>query len=350
MEPRVFYARTTDDVTIACGVVGSGPTLVLLPGVPFSNFIEEWRIPLLRDVYERLAARLQIIQYDGRGTGHSQRDVADLSLEAMLRDLDAVVGQVRVQRLALLGFYNSCTHALAYAARHPERVSRLVLFGGSSRGWLAMSAPETQALLSLIERDWTVFVESAAHAWMGWSVGEAGRLAADSFRNATTPAVARATFQAASAIDVSDDLAAVTAQTLVLHRTDIEQIPRAVSEELAAALPNGRLRLLAGSSPALFFENIVEVVGAITDFIIEGRPDGGTQRLAAPRTRNAHGLTARELDVLRLIAEGETNAEIAYRLTLSVNTVERHVANLYRKIGARGRADATAFAVRQGIA
>jgi len=162
--------------------------------------------------------------------------------------------------------------------------------------------------------------------------------------------VARATFQAASGIDVSDDLAAVTAPTLVLHRTDIEQIPRAVSEELAAALPNGRLRLLAGSSPALFFENIVEVVGAITDFIIEGRPDGGTQRLAAPRTRNAHGLTARELDVLRLIAEGETNAEIAYRLTLSVNTVERHVANLYRKIGARGRADATAFAVRQGIA
>ncbi len=266
----------------------------------------------------------------------------------MLRDLDAVVGQAGIEHFALLGFYNSCTHAIAYAALHPERVTRLVLFGGSSRGWLAMSAPETQALLSLIERDWSVFVESAAHAWMGWSVGEAGRLAADSFRNATTPAVARATFQAASAIDVSDDLAAVTAPTLVLHRTDIEQIPRAVSEELAAALPNGHLRLLAGSSPALFFENIDEVVRAITDFVIEGRPDGRPQRSAVPR--NAHGLTARELDVLRLIAQGETNAEIAHRLTLSVNTVERHVANLYRKIDARGRADATAFALRQGIA
>jgi DNA-binding CsgD family transcriptional regulator len=204
-------------------------------------------------------------------------------------------------------------------------------------------------LLSLIERDWGVFVESAAHAWMGWSVGEAGRLAADSFRNATTPAVARATFQAASAIDVSDDLAAVTAPTLVLHRTDIEQIPRAVSEELAAALPNGHLRLLAGGSPALFFENIDEVVGAITDFVIEGRPDGRRQRSAVPQKRNAHGLTPRELDVLRLIAQGETNAEIGHRLTLSVNTVERHVVNLYRKIDARGRADATAFAVRQGI-
>jgi DNA-binding NarL/FixJ family response regulator len=100
----------------------------------------------------------------------------------------------------------------------------------------------------------------------------------------------------------------------------------------------------------LFFENIDEVVGAITDFVIEGRPDGRRQRSAVPQKRNAYGLTPRELDVLRLIAQGETNAEIAHRLTLSVNTVERHVANLYRKIDARGRADATAFAVRQGIA
>jgi len=100
----------------------------------------------------------------------------------------------------------------------------------------------------------------------------------------------------------------------------------------------------------LFFENIDEVVGAITDFVIEGRPDGRPQPSAVPQKRNAHGLTARELDVLRLLAQGETNAEIAHRLTLSVNTVERHVANLYRKIDARGRADATAFAVRQGIA
>ena len=118
MEPQVFYARTTDAVTIAYTVVGAGPTLVLLPGVPFSNFLEEWRIPILRGVYERLAVRLQIIQYDGRGTGHSQRDVSDLSLEAMLRDLDAVVGQAGIERFALLGFYNSCTHAIEIGRAH----------------------------------------------------------------------------------------------------------------------------------------------------------------------------------------------------------------------------------------
>src|SRR5438034_11727721 len=127
MEPRVFYARTTDDVTIACAVVGSGPTLVLLPGVPFSNFIEEWQIPLLRRVYERLATRLQIVQYDGRGTGHSQRDVSDLSLKAMLRDLGAVASQGGIDRFAPLGISNSATHALSYAALHADRVAPLTL-------------------------------------------------------------------------------------------------------------------------------------------------------------------------------------------------------------------------------
>src|SRR2546430_13841943 len=107
MEPHVFYARTTDDVTIAYAVVGAGPTLVLLPGVPFSNFIEEWRIPPPRGVYERLATRLQIVQYDGRGTGHSQRDVSDPSPEAMLRALDAVAGPVGLDPLPLPRLYNS---------------------------------------------------------------------------------------------------------------------------------------------------------------------------------------------------------------------------------------------------
>src|SRR5256712_6549004 len=105
MEPHVFYARTTDDVTIAYAVVGAGPTLVLLPGVPFSNFLEEWRIPLLRGAYERLAMRLQIVQYDGRGAGHSQRDVSYLSLDAKLRGLDAVVGPAGLRPLAPLRLY-----------------------------------------------------------------------------------------------------------------------------------------------------------------------------------------------------------------------------------------------------
>src|SRR5204863_10194919 len=128
-EPRIATTRAADGVTIAYASEGHGPALVHLPGLPFSNFAGEWRIPLLRRAFTRLGASLELIQYDGRGTGHSQRDVADLSFEAMLGDLEAVVdaavGTVGPRRVAMLGFYHSTIHAIAYAARHPERVSHL---------------------------------------------------------------------------------------------------------------------------------------------------------------------------------------------------------------------------------
>ena len=142
--------------------MGDGPPLIHLPGFPFSNLAGEWRIPAAHEAFERLARDVRLIQYDGRGTGHSQRDVTDFSLDAMLGDLDAVVGAagLAAAQVSLLGFYASVPTAIAYAARHWDRVSHLVLFGGSAVGHSPMSGPETQALLSLIERDWNVFVES----------------------------------------------------------------------------------------------------------------------------------------------------------------------------------------------
>jgi pimeloyl-ACP methyl ester carboxylesterase/DNA-binding CsgD family transcriptional regulator len=350
--PPLYQARSADGVTLAWTSVGSGPILVHLPGAPFSNLEAEWRIPVLRRSYNGLARHLRFIQFDSRGTGRSQRDVADLSLEAMLRDLDAVVQAAGLHRFALLGFYISVTHAIAYAARHPDRVSHLILFGGSARGWNPMSGSATQALLSLIERDWDTFVESATHAWLGWPDGEEGTLAAEWFRTATTPAMARLTLQAAAEIDVSGDLPDVRCPVLVLHRLGQHVIPIEMSDELVAGMPHAELRLLAGQSASLFFEDADEVVATIVEFIAGAplAPIAGPRRSETASDDRASRLTPRETDVLRLIAAGESNAEIAARLGVTDNTVERHVTNLYRKIDARGRADATAFAIRHGIA
>jgi pimeloyl-ACP methyl ester carboxylesterase/DNA-binding CsgD family transcriptional regulator len=357
--PPLNRARSTDGVTIAWTSVGSGPALVHLPGAPFSNLEAEWRIPVLRRAYNGLARHLRFIQFDSRGTGRSQRDVSDVSLEAMLRDLDAVIQAAGLQRFALLGFYSSVTQAIAYAARHPDRVSHLILFGGSARGWNPMSGPATQALLSLIERDWDTFVESATHAWLGWPNGEEGSLAAEWFRTATTPTMARLTLQAAGEIDVTGDLAAVRCPVLVLHRLGQHVIPIEMSQELVTGMPRAQLRLLAGQSASLFFEDANEAVAAIVEFLTNARPAAAVAqpeagvppgRSETPSADRASRLTPRETDVLRLIAAGESNAEIAARLGVTDNTVERHVTNLYRKIDARGRADATAFAIRRGIA
>lgn len=349
-EPSVRYARTSDDVSIAWTSVGTGPPLIHMPGVPLSNVEAEWRIPVLRQAFAVLARNSRYIQYDGRGSGRSERLVTDLSLDAMVRDLDAVLDAAQVGAADLIGFYHSVPTAIAYAARQPDRVRRLVLFGGSTRGWGAMSAAGTQALLSLIDHDWNTFVESATHAWLGWPDGESGRLAADWFRGATTPEVAREVLTIFSRVDVTSEAARVRQPALVLHRRDATVIPLAVSEELAATLPNGRLRILDGSSASLFFERQETVVREILAFFNDDGAASAPPRVARSAARGSGLPTPRELEVLRLLAQGETNAQIAGALGISVHTVERHLVNLYRKIDARGRADATAYAVRRGLA
>jgi DNA-binding CsgD family transcriptional regulator/pimeloyl-ACP methyl ester carboxylesterase len=350
--PSISYARSSDGVSLAFTVVGDGPALVFVPWVPFSNLRMERENPLLRSVYEQMAQRLTLVHYDGRGTGHSQRDVTDLSLEAMVSDLEAVIDRAGLAEVSLLGQYNSCPHAIAYAARHPERVNRMVLFGGSARGWNAMSARQTQALLSLIEQDWDLFADTAAHQWLGWSAGETGRAMADGIRAAVTPQIARATMQAASAVDATELLPRVAARTLVLHPRDMSQIPVDVARSLAMDLPRGRLVVLEGKQPVLFPEDPAEVVSLLVGFFCDGiEPAEVPQAGAGGRSMApSDALSPRELEVLRLVAAGESNSQIARRLGLSTHTVERHVANLYRKIGARGRADATAYALRSGLA
>src|SRR5215467_369318 len=268
--PRISYARSADGVSLAFTVAGSGPALVFVPWVPFSNFRMEWQSPPLNGVFEQMAERLTLVHYDGRGTGHSQRDVTDVSLEAMVSDLEAVVDRAGLAEVSLLGQYNSCPHAIAYASRHPERVKRMVLFAGSARGWDAMSARQTQAMLSLIEQDWDLFADTAAHQWMGWSAGEAGRAIADGIRGAVTPQIARATMQAASAADVTEQLPAVVAPTLVLHPREMTQIPIDVARSLAMDLPRGRLVVLEGAQPVLFPEDPGDVVSMLVGFFCDG--------------------------------------------------------------------------------
>jgi pimeloyl-ACP methyl ester carboxylesterase/DNA-binding CsgD family transcriptional regulator len=349
--PDLVSATAADGTRIAWTSVGSGPTLVHLPGIPFSNLEAEWRIPVLRTAFRRLGDGVRLIQFDGRGTGGSERDVTDFSLEAYLGDIDAVVDAAGVEACVLLGYYASAPHAIAWAARHPDRVRGLILFGGSTGHGDTMREPATTALLGLIERDWDTFIESVAHAWLGWPAGDEGRLAAEGFRTSTSPAVARKTLQAAAEVDVTADAAHVRCPVLVLHRADAAVIPLETSTALARALPGGRLAVLPGSSAGIFFEGTDQVVDRIVGFVRDPMAEPPMSVPDAPRSsRGAGDLSPREIEVLRLLATGESNGQIAARLGLSINTIERHVGNIYRKIDARGRAEATAWAIHNGVA
>ncbi|MEU4420819.1 alpha/beta fold hydrolase [Actinoplanes sp. NPDC024001] len=340
MTPELRFARAEDGVTIGYQVFGQGPVLIWMPSL--SNIVAQWRIPALRAAYLGLSRHLTVVLYDGRGTGSSDRaiDLTDLGVDAHLRDLRAVLDHAGIRRASLLGYYHSVATAIAFAAREPGRVERMVLFGGAPRMREAMRPAQTQALLSLVGQDWGLFADAAATAWLGWDRAASGRWTAEAFRTATTAPVAQAWFAAAAEIDVSDEMPRVRAPALVLHRQSEEQIPVEVCRRLAAGLPDARLVELPGSTPTLFVEEPEADLRLVTGFVTDGR-------VSRPPSRPAGLLTPREREVLHRLAAGDSNAEIARQLGIAVHTVERHLANLYRKIGARGRTDAVAYAMTE---
>jgi pimeloyl-ACP methyl ester carboxylesterase/DNA-binding CsgD family transcriptional regulator len=355
--PHVQYARTSDGVGIAFRTLGQGFPLLYLAGGPWSH-VDLWQIPESRRWYERLAQGRMLIRYDVRGTGLSERTVADFSLDAHVRDVEAVVDRLKVPRVALLGAADAGPVAIAYAARHPERVSHLVLWCAWART-ADISSPRIRAWRGLLEQDWELMTETCAHLALGWSAGEAGRQAAAWLKDAVTPETARAALDAIAVFDATPLLPRVQAPTLVLHRQEI-WFPVAIARDLAARLPDARLHTLPGESTAPYLGDVEAVADAIEGFLhsddatpapAQASIPSLTPRQQRPPAHQASPgrLTAREVEVLRLVAAGQTNNEIAEALSLSVRTVERHIGNLYGKIGARGRADATAYALRQGL-
>ena len=364
MEPHIQYAQTADGVSIAFSTVGKGMPLVHTPpGLPFSHIQMEWEDPDWRGWNERLARGRTLVRYDCRGSGLSDREVVDYSLDGYLLDLEAVVDRLGLERFVLYGQGNSGPVAIAYAARHPERVSHLVL-------WCSYASPSdftgsrrmAAGLRTLIDSDWELYSETLAHVVYGWSAGEPARRYAALIRESLTPESAKAAYEAIRGFDVTDLLPQVRAPTLVLDRRHAVSPQVAVSQGLASRIPDARLVAVEGASLCMFMDETEAVTRAIDEFLGEGTKgadEGGPPREAEaalvgaaeqrPAQARPDGLTQREVEVLRLIASGQTNSEIAEELVLSVRTVERHIGNIYGKIGARGRADATAYTLTRGL-
>lgn len=367
MRSPIQYIRTADGVSIAYWTLGDGQPLVYLAGGPW-NHIELWDLPECRRWYERLARQRMLVRYDIRGTGLSERDVADYSLDALVLDVEAVVDRLGLDRFGLLGAADGGQVAAAYAARHPDRVSRLILWCSWART-SDIRSPRIQAWLGLIDQDWDLMTETCAHLALGWSAGEIGRYAAEQLRQSVTREGAQAALDAHGRFDVTPILPQVQAPTLVVHRRDISWLPLDMARDLASRLLEARLTVLEGESTAPYLGDMEAAAKAIDEFL-EGGLDPGKADLVETGATAANleadvgdefksrrsralgypnGLTQREVEVLRLIASGRTNNEIANELYLSVRTIERHITNIYGKINARGRAGATAYALTRGI-
>ena len=185
MEPRIQYAQTANGVSIAFWTLGEGMPLVHMP-LLISHVQLEWQMPECRRWYERLAEKRRLVRYDHGGMGLSQRDMADYSLDAAVLELEAVVDRLDLERFDLLGLIHTGPIAIAYAARHPERVSHLVLWCTYARSSDFSQLPDVEAVRALMDKDWAFYTEAAAHAMLGWSEGEPARRYAALIRESIT--------------------------------------------------------------------------------------------------------------------------------------------------------------------
>jgi class 3 adenylate cyclase len=269
MEPRIQYARTADGVSIAFWTLGEGTPIVLMPNLPYSHIQLEWQDLGFRRWYERLGEKRKLVRYDGRGSGLSDRNVTDYSVEAQMRDLEAVVGRLGVQRFVLQGSPEAAPVAVAYAARHPEAVSHLGLWCP----WAWTRGARTRALRGLLEGDWELFTEALAHG-AGFPTSEEAHRFAVYFRECVTAEAARAIFRALGEFDVTSVLSQVRSPTLILQRREVLTAPGGVefARGLASGIRDTRLVLLEGASYAPWIGDMEAVAAAIDEFLGGSQP------------------------------------------------------------------------------
>ncbi len=267
MEPQIQYATASDGVRIAYWTVGDGTPLIHMSPMPVSNIKKEWGFPPQRKFYEDLTSTVQLVRYDCRGAGLSDRDVTDYSLEAHERDIFAVADRLGLERFALLGYGHSGGVAIDFAARYPERVSHLVLWCSYPRGKDYRRVQRVQTFQSLMDQDWDFWTRAEALRLSEYAGGETSSYFLEYVRDALTKEGSRAMVAELMKIDVTSAMPKVRAPTLVLHRAGLAAITVDMAREIASSIPNARLMLFDGAWIAHFLGGATEIAAAIREHI-----------------------------------------------------------------------------------
>jgi pimeloyl-ACP methyl ester carboxylesterase/DNA-binding CsgD family transcriptional regulator len=334
--PPIQYVTTSDGYNIAYSICGSGQPLVFLP-LGLNHIQLAWSEDLrIQDWLRELASRFRLVQFDNRGSGMSQRGLRDgHRMSEYEKDLEAVLERVAPnQRVVLLGYFYSGHTAIRYAARHPERVQALVLVTCST----LITAWPLDSLVRLAEQNW----DAMLYNWVPPTFSPAERaLLLSFFKQTRTREDWLLSARAFSVSRVDDIVYQLRTPALVLHPREFLWLPAEESAKLAAAIPGARFSLIDGDLPLGEAEQGVAAIEAFLREIEAGEAADASQGTAA--------LSPRELEVLRLVAAGRSNQQVADELVISLNTVARHLSNIFDKIGASNRAEAAAFAARHRL-
>ena len=347
MRQTTGFVRLPDGRRIAFAVAGSGPAVVL-PAWWVSNVVEDWHFDPLRRFVEGLAAGRMVVRYDRLGTGLSDRERPPETFTPDYEDvtLHAVLDQLGLERMALVGISCGSVIATTFAARQPERVDRLVLYGSYAHGG-ALAPPGAQAgMIDLVRSHWGLGSRLLTDVFgPNWSAEERAAFTA-SQRAAADAEVAADLLALIYDTDVRDELPRIRAPALVVHREHDRAMRLRCAREVAALLPHADLVTLPGDEHLPWHGDGDAVLRVMAPFLwIKGPPAPA----GAADARAVAELSAREREVLGLVAQGLSDAQIAERLVISPHTVHRHVANILTKLRLPTRAAAAAAAAHAGL-
>ncbi len=281
MDYQTRYARSADGTQIAYTTIGQGRPLVFVGSPSTMLTIEtDSHIPRVRRALEKLAQHRMVVRTDPRGRGLSDHDAAERSLDAHVADVVCVVEALAQETVDLVAVYASAPIAISYAARHPERVRKLVLSNGIARGRDRRLSPLRRKLAELADIDFDFFKQATSLLNLGW---DEGRVDAEAMNQLTAEELT-AGWRASRGFDASDDLPHVLCPVMVLfHRSAEEYTPLSASRELASSMPNAELRLIHTKASLTLFDEQAVIAGIIEEFL-DGDPATPASVSAPPGT------------------------------------------------------------------
>ena len=266
MEQRIQFCKTGEGAHIAYATIGQGLPLIW-PAYWVSHLEEEWKHPFFRAFFRRLAVNHTIVKYDKHGCGLSDRDRTEFSLEKEVRDLEALIDHLKLQRFALFGMSQGGPTAITYTVKHPQFVSHLILYGTWPRG-NAGAPPELKtSLCNLIRTSWGLGSKTLADVFVPDSGMESLKYFTKLQRKAATGEMAAQLLENEEHIDVTELLPQVTTPTLITHRKGDRACSIQGGRELAASIPNARFVLLEGIDHLPWLGDSESVLSAVEEFL-----------------------------------------------------------------------------------
>lgn len=266
MEQQIQFCTTSDGVHLAFSTVGQGPPMIW-PPFWVTHVEEEWKSPLIKDFFLKLASKYTIVRFDKHGCGLSDRDRTDFSLEKEVRDLESIIDHLGIKKCALFGMSQGGPTAIAYAAKHPESVSHLLLFGTWSRGDAGSSPKVKAALGNLIRTSWGLGSKTLADIFVPDGSKEIYEFFKNWQRKASTGEMAAQLLESENHIDVTELLPKVKTPTLVLHRSGDRACSVKAGREIAVSIPNARFTVFEGIDHLPWAGDSTSVLDAIEEFL-----------------------------------------------------------------------------------